>query len=71
MQVESKRLRVKKVVGKFKNKRLVEGDVNSISDNEILVTYAMGYTVLRTKTAQGIDTKIIIPLSEFTHEGNK
>lgn len=62
---------MKRIVGKYKNKVLVEGDINSISANEVLVVHDSGYTVLRIKTAQGIETLVVVPLKEFENARNK
>ena len=53
-------------IGSMKQKTLVQGDINLLEYNEILVTQAEGYTVLRERNSNNsIKTYIIIPLEEF------
>ena len=53
-------------IGSMKQKVLVQGDINLLESNEILVTQAEGYTVLREKDSnKNIKTYIVIPLDEF------
>lgn len=45
---------------------LVEGDVNLIAKNEILVSEEEGYTLLRKRLdSGGIKTFVVIPLEDF------
>ena len=56
----------KSKIGTMKNKILVEGNANLLAPNEILVTKAEGYTVLRERMADGqIKTSVVVPLEEF------
>lgn len=53
-------------IGSMKQKVLVQGDINLLESNEILVTQSEGYTVLREKDSnKNIKTYIVIPLDEF------
>ena len=53
-------------IGSMKQKILVQGDINLLEPNEILVTQSEGYTVLRERLAGGqIKTSVIVPLEEF------
>ena len=52
-------------IGSMKQKILVQGDPNLLEKNEILVTEAEGYTILRERTTEGIKTSIVVPLEEF------
>lgn len=58
-------------VGSMKQLALVEGDVNLLSKNEILVSEEEGYTILRKRLDSGnIKTFIVIPLEDFNKDGN-
>ena len=52
-------------IGSMKQKILVQGDPNLLEKNEILITEAEGYTILRERTSEGIKTSIVVPLEEF------
>ena len=53
-------------VDSMKQLALVEGDVNLLAKNEILVSEEEGYTVLRKRLdSGGIKTFVIIPLEDF------
>lgn len=53
-------------IGSMKQKILVQGDVNLLGTNEILVTQSEGYTILRERTSNDqIKTSVVIPLEEF------
>ena len=53
-------------IGSMKQKILVQGDINLLEPNEILVTQSEGYTILRERMAGGqIKTSVIVPLEEF------
>lgn len=53
-------------IGSMKQKILVQGDINLLEPNEILVTQSEGYTILRERLAGGqIKTSVIVPLEEF------
>lgn len=53
-------------IGSMKQKILVQGDVNLLGPNEILITQSEGYTILRERTSNGqIKTSVVIPLEEF------
>lgn len=58
-------------VGSMKQLALVEGDVNLLSKNEILVSEEEGYTILRKKLDSGnIETFVIVPLKDFNKNGD-
>ena len=58
-------------VGSMKQLALVEGDVNLLTKNEILVSEEEGYTILRKRLDSGkIKTFIVIPLEDFNKNGN-
>lgn len=53
-------------MGSMKQKILVQGDINLLEPNEILVTQSEGYTILRERMADGqIKTSVVVPLEEF------
>ena len=53
-------------VGSMKQLALVEGDVNLLSKNEILVSEEEGYTILIKRLDSGsIKTFVVIPLEDF------
>lgn len=53
-------------IGSMKQKILVQGDINLLEPNEILVTQSEGYIVLRERLTGGqIKTSVIVPLEEF------
>ena len=53
-------------IGSMRQKILVQGDVNLLGPNEILITQSEGYTILRERTSNGqIKTSGVIPLEEF------
>ena len=53
-------------IGSMKQRILVQGDPNLLEKNEILVTEAEGYTILRERMADGqIKTSVVVPLEEF------
>lgn len=53
-------------IGSMKQKILVQGDINLLETNEILVTQSEGYTILRERMADGqIKTSVVVPLEEF------
>jgi hypothetical protein len=50
----------------MKQKILVEGDVNLLEPNEILITKSEGYTVLRERLAdKSIKSSVVVPLEDF------
>ena len=52
-------------VGSMKQLALVEGDVNLLSKNEILVSEEEGYTILRKRLdSGGIKTFVVVPLED-------
>ena len=58
-------------VGSMKQLALVEGDINLLSKNEILVSEEEGYTILRKKLDSGnIETFVIVPLKDFNKNGD-
>lgn len=45
---------------------LVEGDVNLLAKNEILVSEEEGYTLLRKRLDSGeVETYVVVPLKDF------
>ena len=55
----------------MKHLTLVEGDVNLIAKNEILVSEEEGYTILRKRLdSGGIKTFVVIPLEDFNKDGD-
>ena len=53
-------------IGSMKHLTLVEGDVNLLAKNEILVSEEEGYTILRKRLdSGGIKTFVVIPLEDF------
>lgn len=53
----------------MKQKVLVEGDVNLLKNNEILITKSEGYTVLRERQLDGkIKTYVVVPLEELNND---
>lgn len=53
-------------VGSMKQLALVEGDVNLLSKNEILISEEEGYTILRKRLDSGdIKTFVVVPLKDF------
>ena len=58
-------------VGSMKQLALVEGDVNLLAKNEILVSEEEGYTILRKRLDSGdIKTFVVIPLEDFNKDGD-
>ena len=53
-------------IGSMKHLTLVEGDVNLLTNNEVLVSEEEGYTLLRKRLdSGGIKTFVVIPLEDF------
>ena len=58
-------------VGSMKQLALVEGDVNLLAKNEILVSEEEGYTILRKRLdSGGIKTFVVVPLEDFNKDGD-
>ena len=58
-------------VGSMKQLALVEGDVNLLAENEILVSEEEGYTILRKRLDSGdIKTFVVVPLEDFRKDGD-
>ena len=58
-------------VGSMKQLALVEGDVNLLSKNEILVSEEEEYTILRKRLDSGdIKTFVVVPLEDFNKDGD-
>lgn len=58
-------------VGSMKQLVLVEGDINLLSKNEVLVSREEGYIILRKKLDSGnIETFVIVPLKDFNKNGD-
>lgn len=53
-------------VGSFKQVTLVEGDINLLNDNEVLISQDEGYNIIRKKVGSEIETYVVIPLKELT-----
>ena len=55
----------------MKHLTLVEGDVNLLAKNEILVSEEEGYTILRKRLdSGGIKTFVVVPLEDFNKDGD-
>ncbi len=52
-------------IGTMKHLILVEGDVNLLQDNEILVSREDEYPVLRRVVNNQIETYIVVPLKDI------
>lgn len=53
-------------IGSMKHLTLVEGDVNLLAKNEILVSEEEGYTLLRKRLDSGeVETYVVVPLKDF------
>ena len=58
-------------VGSMKQLALVEGDVNLLAKNEILISKEEGYTILRKRLDTGdIKTYVVVPLKDFRKDGD-
>ena len=58
-------------VGSMKQLALVEGDVNLLTKNEILISKEEGYTILRKRLDTGdIETYVVVPLKDFRKDGD-
>ena len=58
-------------VGSMKQLALVEGDVNLLSKNEILVSEEEGYTILRKRLDSGdIKTFVVVTIEDFNKDGD-
>ena len=58
-------------VGSMKQLVLVEGDINLLSKNEVLISREEGYTILRKKLDSGnLETFVIVPLKDFNKNGD-
>lgn len=58
-------------VGSMKQLALVEGDVNLLSKNEILISEEEGYTILRKRLdSRDIETFVVVPLKDFRKDGD-
>lgn len=55
----------------MKHLTLVEGDVNLLSRNEILISKDENYTILRRRLDNGdIETYVVVPLKDFNNEAS-
>lgn len=62
---------IKRRIGQIRNLILIEGDVNLIGKNEVLVTEEESYTILRKRKDNGtLDTYVVVPLEDFKKDGN-
>lgn len=53
-------------IGLMKQKILIQGDINLLEPNEILIAESEGYTILREKDCNNnIKTYVVVPLEEF------
>ena len=58
-------------VGSMKQIVLVEGDVNLLGDNEVLISKEEDYTILRKREDNGtIETYVVVPLKDFKGDGD-
>ena len=58
-------------VGSMKQLALVEGDVNLLAKNEILISEEEGYTILRKRLDSGdIEAFVVVPLKDFRKDGD-
>lgn len=58
-------------VGSMKQLALVEGDVNLLAKNEILISEEEGYTILRKRLDNGdIETYVVVSLKDFKKDGD-
>ena len=56
----------KQRVGSMKQLALVEGDVNLLTKEEILISEEEGYTILRKRLDSGeVETYVVVPLKDF------
>ena len=56
-------------IGSMKHLTLVEGDVNLLTNNEVLVSKEEDYTILRKLESGEIKTFVVIPLEDFKKDG--
>ena len=55
----------------MKQLALVEGDVNLLAKNEILISEEEGYTILRKRLDSGdIKTFVVVSLKDFRKDGD-
>lgn len=55
----------------MKQLALVEGDVNLLAKNEILISEEEGYIILRKRLDSGdIKTFVVVPLKDFRKDGD-
>lgn len=59
---------MKRRVGEYKDKVLIEGDANNLNEFEILITEDEGYTILRKRIGNDIKSYVIVPLKEFKRD---
>lgn len=58
-------------VGSMKHLTLIEGDVNLLTKNELLISQEEDYTILRKRLDDGnIETYIVVPLKDFKKNGD-
>ena len=58
-------------VGSMKQLALVEGDINLLSKNEVLISREEGYTIIRKTLDSGeIEKFVLIPLKDFNKNGD-
>lgn len=58
-------------VGTLKKTILVEGDINLLNKNEILISEEEGYTLLKKRLENSkIETYVVVPLKDFKDENN-
>mgnify|MGYP003464258721 FL=1 len=56
-------------IGSMRHLTLVEGDVNLLTNNEVLVSEEEDYTILRKLESGEIKTFVVIPLEDFKKNG--
>ena len=55
----------------MKHQTLIEGDVNLLTKNELLISQEEDYTILRKRLDDGnIETYIVVPLKDFKKNGD-
>lgn len=55
----------------MKHLTLIEGDVNLLTKNELLISQEEDYTILRKRLDDGnIETYIVVPLKDFKKNGD-
>lgn len=59
-------------IGSIRQKTIVEGDINLLEDNEILLIEDEIYPIVKTKTPSGeLKTYVVIPMEDMTLKSKK